>query len=234
MTTHVVLLRGINVGTAKRVSMPDLRAMATNLGYANVATHINSGNLLLTTEEETETVRRRVEQGIEKTFELHADVVVRTVEQLAAVLAANPFPDGDPAQVTIAFLAEPPAPDAAQRIAALAADDQPYLLAAAPQPRVALRISGHDGCWDCARDFSGFDCDSGGDLCDRGFGAVAILAAERADRDPHPSHASLRSRGCGPQVAHRRGHAKRCRELGGELAVRLAMTVVHVDLLPPG
>jgi uncharacterized protein (DUF1697 family) len=129
MTTHVVLLRGINVGTAKRVSMPDLRAMATNLGYTDVATHINSGNLLLTTEEETETVCRRVEQGIEKTFELHADVVVRTVEQLAAVLAANPFPDGDPAQVTIAFLAEPPAPDAGQRIAALAADDEPYLLA---------------------------------------------------------------------------------------------------------
>ena len=129
MATHVALLRGINVGTAKRVAMPALRAMAEDLGYAEVTTHLNSGNLLLSTGEDAGTLRRRLEQGVEGTFALHADVVVRTVDQLAAALAASPFPEDDPSRVVVAFLAGPPPSDAIGRIAALAAEDEPFLLA---------------------------------------------------------------------------------------------------------
>ena len=128
MTTHVALLRGINVGTAKRLAMPALRTMAEGLGYTDVATHINSGNLLLSTGEDAPTLRARLEQGIEQTFGLHADVVVRTAEELRAVLAVNPFADGDPSRVVIAFLAGPPPVGVEQRLAALAADDEPFLV----------------------------------------------------------------------------------------------------------
>lgn len=129
MARYVALLRGINVGTAKRVAMPALRQLASSLGYSEVGTHISSGNLLLTSDEDAPTVRSRLERAIEDTFGLHADVVVRTAEQLADALAANPFPDGDPSRVTIAFLAGPPAADAEDRLAALAAPDEPYLVA---------------------------------------------------------------------------------------------------------
>jgi uncharacterized protein (DUF1697 family) len=129
MTTYVALLRGINVGTAKRVAMPALRELATGLGYTDVTTHINSGNLVLTTDRPAATVRQELEQGIEQTFGLHADVVVRTAEELAAALAANPFPDGDPSQVTVAFLAGPAAADAESRVRALASEDEPVLFA---------------------------------------------------------------------------------------------------------
>ena len=128
VSTHVALLRGINVGTAKRVAMPVLRALAEGLGYTDVRTHLNSGNLLLSTDEDAETLRQRLEQGVEETFGLHADVVVRTLDQLAAVLAANPFPDGDPSQVVIAFLAGPPAAGTQERLAALAGEDEPFLV----------------------------------------------------------------------------------------------------------
>lgn len=128
MTTYVALLRGINVGTAKRVAMPALRELATGLGYADVATHINSGNLVLSTERPAATVQRELEQGIEQTFGLHADVVVRTAGELAAAVAANPFPDGDPSQVTIAFLAGPPDAEAETRLRALAGEDELLLV----------------------------------------------------------------------------------------------------------
>jgi uncharacterized protein (DUF1697 family) len=128
VSTHVALLRGINVGTAKRVAMPALRQLAEGLGYTDVRTHLNSGNLLLSTDEDAETLRQRLEQGIEETFGLHADVVVRTLDRLAAVLAANPFPDGDPSRVVIAFLAGPPAAGTPERLAALAAEDEPFLV----------------------------------------------------------------------------------------------------------
>ncbi|WP_375425157.1 DUF1697 domain-containing protein [uncultured Friedmanniella sp.] len=126
MTRYVALLRGINVGTAKRVAMPALRTMASERGYEQVSTHLNSGNLLLVADEDAETVRSRLEQGIEDTFGLHADVVVRTAEQLSAVVAANPFPGGDPSRVTVAFLAGPATDGAQERVAALAATDEPY------------------------------------------------------------------------------------------------------------
>jgi uncharacterized protein (DUF1697 family) len=46
--THVALLRGINVGKAKRVAMADLRALLEELGYADVRTLLNSGNVVFT------------------------------------------------------------------------------------------------------------------------------------------------------------------------------------------
>ena len=128
-TTYVALLRGINVGTAKRVAMPALRELAAGLGYGDVRTHLNSGNLILTADAPPHEVRRALEQGIEQTFGLHADVVVRTAEQLAAVVQANPYPDGDPSRVTVAFLAAPAPAGVEERLAALAAPDEPFLVA---------------------------------------------------------------------------------------------------------
>jgi uncharacterized protein (DUF1697 family) len=130
MTTYVALLRGINVGTAKRVAMPALRQLATGLGYSGVRTHINSGNLILTSDEPPQDIVQALEQGIEQTFGLHADVVVRTAERLAEVVRDNPYPDGDPSRVTIAFLAGPAPAGVAERLAALAADDEPFIVGA--------------------------------------------------------------------------------------------------------
>ena len=129
MTTYVALLRGINVGTAKRVAMPALRGLATDLGFGDVRTHINSGNLVLTSDQSAEEVARALERGIEATFGLHSDVVVRTAERLAAVLRDNPYPDGDPSRVTVAFLAGPAPDGVEERLAALAAEDEPFTVA---------------------------------------------------------------------------------------------------------
>ncbi len=130
MTRFVLLLRGINVGTAKRVAMAELRALATGLGHTDVATHLNSGNLLLTSDDDAGPVGAGIERGIEDRFGLHADVVVRTAAQLAAALARNPFPDGDPSRVVVAFLAGPPDAGAEAGLAALATADEPFLLTA--------------------------------------------------------------------------------------------------------
>ena len=46
--SHVALLRGINVGTAKRIAMADLRGVMTGLGYSDVRTLLNSGNVVFT------------------------------------------------------------------------------------------------------------------------------------------------------------------------------------------
>src|SRR5690606_32172355 len=85
-----------------------------------VSTHINSGNLLLSSPGRAAAVVGALEAAIEERFGFAVPVIVRTETQLRAVLEVNPYPDGDPSRVTIAFLAEEPAPDALDRIAAVA------------------------------------------------------------------------------------------------------------------
>ncbi|MDX6320864.1 MAG: hypothetical protein QOF52_722 [Propionibacteriaceae bacterium] len=128
MTAYAALLRGVNVG-GKKVSMSGLRAMAESLGYDDVATYINSGNLLFSSTKRASTLVREIEAAISDQLGLSVDVAVRSHDQLRRVLAANPYPDGDPSRVTVAFLTGPPASDAEAKMAAIAVDE-PFTLAA--------------------------------------------------------------------------------------------------------
>ena len=94
--------------------MPALRELATGLGYTEVATHINSGNLIFDSTKKAATLEREITAAIAETFGFKIDVAVRTPAQLKKLLADNPYPDGNPSQVTIAFLTKP-APARARR-----------------------------------------------------------------------------------------------------------------------
>lgn len=66
MTSMVALLRGINVGGRNRLAMADLRAIAADLGYRDIATYIQSGNLLFATEQTAARVGPELEAAIAK------------------------------------------------------------------------------------------------------------------------------------------------------------------------
>jgi uncharacterized protein (DUF1697 family) len=124
--TYVAFLRGVNLGPNNKISMPALRAMAEDLGYTDVATYINSGNLIISSPKKAATVGREIANAIKDTFGLQIDVAVRTPAQLEKLLAENPYPDGNPSQVTVAFLTKAPAADAKQKVAAVAKDYEPF------------------------------------------------------------------------------------------------------------
>jgi uncharacterized protein (DUF1697 family) len=91
MSRLVVLLRGINVGKHKRIKMGDLRALLEERGYEDVKTYLQSGNVVLSSRKPPASVQRDVEQGISETLGHEVDVVVRTADQLADTVAADPF-----------------------------------------------------------------------------------------------------------------------------------------------
>jgi uncharacterized protein (DUF1697 family) len=95
MPTHVALLRGINVGGRNKVAMAELRALVTELGHTEVSTYIQSGNVLFTAADDASTDRIAAEMAaaISAQLGVTAPVVVLTRDELAAVIAANPFPD---------------------------------------------------------------------------------------------------------------------------------------------
>jgi uncharacterized protein (DUF1697 family) len=105
VTRQVALLRGVNVGRNQRVAMSDLRDIATGLGWTEVSTHLQSGNVLLTSAQLPELVGRSLEAAIRDRLGMSVTVVVRTEAQLARVVGGNPFPDADdPSRYLVVFL----------------------------------------------------------------------------------------------------------------------------------
>jgi uncharacterized protein (DUF1697 family) len=91
---YAVLLRGINVGRAKRVAMADLRALLEDAGYTAVRTHLNSGNVVLTGDDADPAEHAaRIEAAIQERTGLDVRCAVLTAEELQAVVDGHPFDD---------------------------------------------------------------------------------------------------------------------------------------------
>ena len=94
MPTHVALLRGINVGGRNKVAMADLRTVVESLGHGDVATYIQSGNVVFTSKDtDTATIAAELGRALEETLGVRSSVVVLSRAGLARVIADNPFPE---------------------------------------------------------------------------------------------------------------------------------------------
>jgi uncharacterized protein (DUF1697 family) len=89
----VVLLRGINVGGHKRISMADLRELLAARGYEDVQTYLQSGNAVVSSDRSAAAVEKDISAAIAAELGHEVDVVVRTAEQIATVVAEDPFAD---------------------------------------------------------------------------------------------------------------------------------------------
>jgi uncharacterized protein (DUF1697 family) len=111
MPAYAALLRAINLGNRNKVSMPDLRRLFEDgLGAGDVATHVQSGNIVFRVpERSTAKVESAIEKRIADDLGLDIKVLVRTKAQLAEVVAASPFADrADVSKVHVTFLVGEP------------------------------------------------------------------------------------------------------------------------------
>ena len=106
MARHIVLLRGINIGSRNRISMPELREALEDTGFKDVRTHLQSGNVVLTSTAKPESVARKCEKLISERFGLEIPVVVRTQAELGRVVKRNPLAKvaTDPKRYQVSFL----------------------------------------------------------------------------------------------------------------------------------
>jgi uncharacterized protein (DUF1697 family) len=123
MPVLISLLRGVNVGGHHKVKMDDLRALYESLGFEDVQTYINSGNVLFRTGgRDLVRLRKRIEDAIESACGFRSDVVLRTPADLRGVIERNPFaarPDIDGSKLAIHFLAAEPSAEARKQTAAI-------------------------------------------------------------------------------------------------------------------
>lgn len=107
MPTFVALLRGINVGKAKRVPMAELRAMLTELGHSSVATLLNSGNAVFKSSKATaSTHAAAIALTISDKLKFEVPVIVKSANELAAIIAEIPLIDhvADASRLLVVFV----------------------------------------------------------------------------------------------------------------------------------
>jgi uncharacterized protein (DUF1697 family) len=89
---YAALLRGINVGGNKMIKMVTLRATFVSLGFENVKTYINSGNLAFDTAETDDgKLANRIHDAIQSEFGFDISVMVRSIAEIGQIIDRNPF-----------------------------------------------------------------------------------------------------------------------------------------------
>lgn len=92
MTTYISVLRGINVSGQKLIKMDALRKMYENLGFRNVTTYVQSGNVVFTSSNiDVDMLEQEISQQIEKDFKFDVPVIVLTADKLNQIASDNPF-----------------------------------------------------------------------------------------------------------------------------------------------
>ncbi|HET9721058.1 MAG TPA: DUF1697 domain-containing protein [Solirubrobacteraceae bacterium] len=126
MAVSVVLLRGINLGSTNRIAMPALREALQAAGYDNVRTYVQSGNVVLSSEEAPDALASHCHDLILQDFGLDIDVVARTRDELAQVVGRNPLEDvaTEPKRYQVSFLSGKPGPDLEDKLLVLAAETE--------------------------------------------------------------------------------------------------------------
>lgn len=93
MTVHIALLRGINVGGHGTLAMADLRECVGTLGFTDVRTLLQSGNLVFGSEKRTTAaLEQLLEKEVAARLDVDADFMIRTALEWAKIIARNPFP----------------------------------------------------------------------------------------------------------------------------------------------
>ncbi len=110
MPRYVALLRGINLGGKTMIKMDELKAEFGRLGFENITSYINSGNLAFDARKVAEaSLVDKLEQAIETRFGRAVDVMVREQKDIERIIAANPFEGQYEShkQMHVLFLKEP-------------------------------------------------------------------------------------------------------------------------------
>ncbi len=123
MPGYIAMLRGINVGGHKTIKMEDLRALCSGVGFRNVETYVQSGNVVFQTPIENPAIlSKRIGETVLQSFGFDVPVIVRTSKEMRNVIANNPFlkeKDIDSSKLHVTFLSETPQKGSLKKLEAL-------------------------------------------------------------------------------------------------------------------
>lgn len=123
------LLRGINLGSHNKISMPELKELYEALGFKNVRTYIQSGNVAFDCEEkDEEKIAGKIEKAILEKFGHEVKVLIRTKEELERLISKNPFEKMDEGRRYVTFLEKAADASAAEKIAPFKSSSEDFVI----------------------------------------------------------------------------------------------------------
>src|SRR4051812_45913763 len=127
---YAALLRGINVGGNKKVPMADLRAMTAKIGFDDPKTLLQSGNLVFSAKSRPAAkLEELLEAETKKHIGVECSYLLRTADEWAKLMDANPFPrqaKADPSHFAVTFCREAPDADALKKLRLEARGDEDF------------------------------------------------------------------------------------------------------------
>jgi uncharacterized protein (DUF1697 family) len=131
--TYIAFLRGVNVSGQKLIKMAELKALFEKWGYKNVRTYIQSGNVVFELPKtKNETLAKKIESQLEKALGYEVTVVVRTADEVKAIIAAYPFSkikNHDTYRLNVAFLSAEPEKANIKELESLSSADEMFKVA---------------------------------------------------------------------------------------------------------
>lgn len=126
---YLVMPRGINVGSRNRVPMAELRARLTAVGYSDVTTVLQSGNVIVSTKPDHPDMAGTMQRLLSDEFDVNVPCIIRTAKQVRQALDRNPWQEvvTDPSRYLVNFLSEKPDPKVAGAL--LGEDHSPEAIA---------------------------------------------------------------------------------------------------------
>lgn len=118
MTVFVALLRAVNVGGTGALLMAELRTLCEEVGFRDVKTYIQSGNVLFRSDEDEAAVQGRLEQALARKMGKSPGVILRSRKALENAAANAPFPHAKPNYLMVTFLPEMAPKDALEKLVA--------------------------------------------------------------------------------------------------------------------
>ncbi|ARM87551.1 hypothetical protein RHEC894_CH01213 [Rhizobium sp. CIAT894] len=118
MAVYIALLRAVNVGGTGSLPMAELKATCEDLGFTDVKTYIQSGNVLFRSDDSATAVEEKLDAALGQKMGKRPGVTVRTRKELTAIAANAPFPDAKPNFLLVYFLPEKPPADALDKMVA--------------------------------------------------------------------------------------------------------------------
>ncbi|ACI54153.1 uncharacterized protein (DUF1697 family) [Rhizobium sp. BK619] len=118
MAVYIALLRAVNVGGTGALPMAELKTICEGLGFADVKTYIQSGNVLFRSDASETAVEEKLDAALGQKMGKRPGVMVRTRKALDAIAADAPFPDAKPNFLLVYFLPEKPPGDALDKMVA--------------------------------------------------------------------------------------------------------------------
>src|SRR6266571_7617816 len=127
MTTFVSLLRGVNVAGHRRLKMSELAEAYTSLGFADVRTYVQSGNVIFSNNAgDVSSVGKQIEERLRSRLGLDVTVFIRTPNELGKLVAKNPFEGNDLTKLHVTFLYTMPVRVPTDKVKAVQGDGEAF------------------------------------------------------------------------------------------------------------